>query len=76
MPDVIYFPEQRFRFMTEYDPSSLLQIDNGYGVLPIHWTIYAKPFEMVFDAMVRFYPKWKGLHTLFQKAKRACENHI
>jgi hypothetical protein len=29
------FPEQRFRFLTEWDPASLLQIDE-YGSLPLH----------------------------------------
>ena len=75
-----FFSRKRFRFIKEWDPSSLLQMYNhiNIGYLPLHLVILKlsagdlltrriKEFEIVFDAMVRFFPKWKGLHALFQK---------
>ena len=55
--------EQRFHYMIEWDPSSLL-----HGQL-LHHTVTGclRSFRVVLDATIRFYPRWKGIRTLFQK---------
>ena len=60
-----YSLDQRFRFLTEWCPSSLLQTDeNGY--LPFHWSIHTiRKFRVVLEAYFQYYPKWNGLHALF-----------
>ena len=61
------FANQRFRFLTEIDPASLLQTDEN-GLLPLHWATYAiHKFRPVCDAVFRYYPKWKGIQLLHQK---------
>ena len=61
------FANQRFRFLTEIDPVSLLQTDEN-GCLPWHWATYTiLQFRPVCDAVFRFYPKWKGIQLLHQK---------
>lgn len=59
-------PGQRFRFLTEGDPSAVLQVDTTRS-LPLHWTVIdAKPaFEVVLEAMFRFDPQWNGVHAVF-----------
>ena len=62
-----YFPERRFRFLTEWDPSSLLRTNaNNFNGLPFHCGAHnSRIFRLVFDAYVRFYPRWKGINALF-----------
>ena len=61
-----YFSEQRFRFLIEWDPSSMLQTRDEYNELPLHWATNNIPkFRMVLDAYFWYYPRWKGLHALF-----------
>ena len=62
---VEYFSEQRFRFLIEIDPASLLQTDEN-GCLPLHWVAHTmREFRVVLDAYVRFYPRWQGINALF-----------
>ena len=65
-----YFPQHRFRFLIEWDPSSLLQTEgDNSGTLPIHYvTKNLRLFRVVLDSVIRYYPRWKGINTLFQKA--------
>ena len=63
----INFPEQRFHFLTEWCPESLLQIDE-YRRLPLHWAAdNDQTFRVVLDAIFRYYPRWRGITVLFQK---------
>ena len=63
-----YFAQHRFRFLIEWDPSSLLQTEGDLGTLPIHYvTNNLRSFRVVLDSVIRFYPRWKGINTLFQK---------
>jgi len=65
-----YFAQHRFRFLIEWDPSSLLQTegDRNDGTLPIHYVTHnLRSFRVVLDSVIRFYPRWKGINTLFQK---------
>ena len=76
-----YFAQHRFRFLIEWDPSSLLQTEGDLGTLPIHYvTDNLRSFRVVLDSVIRFYPRWKGINTLFQKTnydrvpfKLACD---
>ena len=62
----IYFPEQRFRFLTEWCPESLIQIGE-FGMLPLHWAAENdQVFRLVLDVVFRYYPQWRGLHALFR----------
>ena len=64
-----YFAQHRFRFLIEWDPSSLLQTEGDLGTLPIHYvTNNLRSFRVVLDSVIRFYPRWKGINTLFQKS--------
>ena len=61
-----YLPEQRFRFLIEWDPSSMLQTVDEHDELPLHWANNnIRKFRMVLDAYFWYYPRWKGLHALF-----------
>ena len=60
-----YLSERRFRFMTEWCPSSLLRTD-VQNRLPFHWGAHnIRKFRVLLEAYFRYYPKWKGLHALF-----------
>ena len=62
------FANQRFRFMTEWCPSSLLQIEDEDGSLPLHWATTAiESFRPVCDAVFHCYPKWRGMLLLHQR---------
>ena len=56
-----------FHFPT--DPSSLLQTEgDNSGTLPIHYVANnLQAFQVVLDSLFRYYPRWKGINTLFQK---------
>jgi hypothetical protein len=62
---------RRFRFLTEWCPSSLITSSSKiHGRLPLHWTVAnscIEEFQLHLDALFRFYPKWKGITALFQK---------
>jgi hypothetical protein len=66
-----YSAEKRFRFMVEWDPSTLTQT-NEYGWLPIHCTSEEssiRGLELVFEYGIRYFPKKKGISLLFKKNK-------
>ena len=53
------FPETRFRFLVEADPTALLQLDEE-GRLPLHCVAMIFPIaaiRRVFDYYIRYYPK-------------------
>ena len=66
---------RRFRFFTEWCPSSLITSDDRYGELPLHCVVSVlrmaggslQEFQLILDALLRFYPRWKGMIALFQK---------
>jgi len=70
-----YFAENRFRFLVEWDPKSLLQttgIFGSYGYLPLHYAANAygssfQGFRSVFNFGIRYFPSKKGIILLFQK---------
>jgi hypothetical protein len=64
-----FFASKRFRFVVEWDPTSLKQTDE-YGNLPIHYAanvLSIQGFRMVFEYGIRYYPKKKGINFLFKK---------
>jgi hypothetical protein len=73
---VLYFPEKRFRFLVEWDPTALTQTD-GIGKLPLHYAcktiVHNSPtarieiFHVVFDTAICYYPKKKGINLLYRK---------
>ena len=65
----LYFAQHRFRFLIGWDPSSLLQTEgDNSGTLPIHYVANnLQAFQVVLDSLFRYYPRWKGINTLFQK---------
>ena len=65
-----YFAEKRFHFLIECDPSSLLQIEDVNGCLPLHYafaTQTIRQFEVMIDAYFRYFTKEKVVCLLFQK---------
>ena len=69
-----YFAERRFRFLTEWDPVSLLhtQEHNSFGGTPLHIVVSEEgatlqEFRIVLDSLLRYYPKQKGISVLFLK---------
>ena len=68
---------QRFRFLTEWYPLSLITRSGMYGRLPLngrlplHLSVCPKcciaEFQLHLDALFRFFPRWKGITALFQK---------
>ena len=77
------FPEQRFRYLADWDPSVLMIPSSEYGSLPIHYAIHSADihgFLRVFDAGMQHYPTKIG--GLFHKNSRgetpfqlACEKY-
>ncbi|OEU14483.1 hypothetical protein FRACYDRAFT_241028 [Fragilariopsis cylindrus CCMP1102] len=61
--------EKRFRFLVEWDPTSLIKTDGQTGKLPLHFaaTYTIQNFRMVFEYGIRYYPKKKGISLLFFK---------
>lgn len=63
-----YFAEKRFRFLVEWCPESLLSFHRDH--MPLHYAAKAagiRQFEVTFDALIRFFPRWKGLLALHRK---------
>ena len=62
--------EIRFRFLVEWDPTSLIKTDGQTGCLPLHFaaTYTIQNFRMVFEYGIRYYPKKKGISLLFQRS--------
>ena len=61
-----HFSEQKFHFLTEWCPESLIQI-NANGELPLHFsTSTVQTFRLVLDALFQYYPQWEGIHALFR----------
>ncbi|OEU10675.1 hypothetical protein FRACYDRAFT_246429 [Fragilariopsis cylindrus CCMP1102] len=64
--------EKKFRFLVEWDPTSLIKTDGRYeqnGSLPLHFaTSTIQDFRMVFEYGIRYYPKKKGISLLFQNS--------
>ena len=63
------FPEHRFRFLTDWDPSALLYSNPEYRYLPLHFA--AMPFSVagfraILDASIQYFPRFRGLLSLFQ----------
>ncbi|OEU18121.1 hypothetical protein FRACYDRAFT_238555 [Fragilariopsis cylindrus CCMP1102] len=70
--------EKRFRFLVEWDPTSLIKTEERTGNLPIHFAMKSFPtimksfstiqdFRIVFEYGIRYYPKRKGISLLFKK---------
>ena len=62
-----YFAENRFRFLVEWNPTSLTRT-NRWGY-PLHYsaTKTLQSFRIVLDYGIRYYPMMKGISILFQK---------
>jgi hypothetical protein len=64
-----HFAEKRFRFLVEWDPSTLLHPDQ-IGELPLHHVIVSpimQGFQMTFEAGIKYFPKKKGICLLFKE---------
>ena len=70
------FSERRFRFVVEWDPTSLLQeriydyeIRKNTCIIPLHHAAlnsYIHVFQFVFEYGIRYFPKKKGINLLFK----------
>jgi len=64
------FNESRFRWLVEWDPTSLDTFCRPLHELPLHLAAQnstVQGFRFVFEFYIRYYPKKKGLHLLFTK---------
>ena len=64
-----HFDEERFQFLTNWDPSSLVQLNND-GDLPLHYagaTQTLGQFQVMIDGYFQYYTKEKVICLLFQK---------
>ena len=69
-----FFARQRFNFLVQLDPYGLINKPKREGVLEENLLLcectssYSsiEDFEIVFEAMIRYFPKMKGICTLFQ----------
>jgi len=77
------FPERVFQFFVEWDPTSLVHIDED-GELPLHWAARTsiRGFTIVFSHIIRYYPFQKGIRLFFHEAnavgtpfQTACRKH-
>ena len=66
------FPEKRFRFLIEWEPSALIRPDRN-GFVPLHDTLryssILQGFRSVFEAGIRYFPEKKGINLLFRKSR-------
>ena len=66
----IFFKEDTFQFLVQWDPSALL-IEDERGHLPLHWAAttstnnYHK-FRIVFESYITYYPLKVGIGCLFR----------
>lgn len=65
------FAENKFQFLVQWDPTSLVQTDI-FGYLPLHYVairVYSTivDFKSVFEYVIRYYPNKKGISLLFRK---------
>ena len=60
------FPEHRFRFLTDWDPSSLLYSNLEFRYLPLHFADYLTGFQPVLEASIRYFPRFRGFLSVFQ----------
>jgi hypothetical protein len=77
-----YFANKRFRFLIEWDPSSLIQ-SRAFGLLLLHDAALLpsiQAFQSVFKAGICYYPNKTGICLLFHKCsfgdtpfRDACE---
>ena len=73
-----WLSERKFRFLVEWDPTSLIKTDGRYeqcGSLPLHYAATTdvaascfQDFRIVFEYGIRYYPKKKGISLLFQRS--------
>jgi len=67
-----YFPEKRFRFISDWDSVALTQPNPNLksSDLPLHhaanWLQENQGFQVVLEATIRHFPREKGIHILFQ----------
>jgi hypothetical protein len=64
------FSEKRFRFLVEWDPTSVLHMTEYSGRLPLHLVLMystIQGFQLLFEYGIRYYPKKKGINLLFKK---------
>lgn len=66
-----YFAEQRFRYLTDMNPTALISIENDSGYLPLHYAAAdfgsIDRFRQVFDTGMRYFPHKIGLSLIFRK---------
>ena len=67
------FPDSRFQFLTEWNPRSLISMPAGHlehvpSPLQVAASNGMQSFRIVFEAGIRFFPKKKGIHLLFESA--------
>lgn len=80
----MYFPEKRFRFLVDLDPTFVVH-STTFGRVPLHRAAYRssiQQFQLVFEAGIRYYPKHIGIRLLFYKDRNAgtpfqiaCKEH-
>ncbi|OEU10309.1 hypothetical protein FRACYDRAFT_247264 [Fragilariopsis cylindrus CCMP1102] len=65
------FPDMRFRFLVEWDPSSLIWTGrSSLNWLPLHHAAYKssiRGFRSVFEAGIKYFPNKKGISLLFHR---------
>ena len=65
-----YFAEKRFHFLTNWDPSSLVQLGD-HGELPLHYSHFTQTIQQVqvmLNTHFRYFTKEKVICLLFQEA--------
>ena len=82
--DISYFADTRFRFLIEWDPSSLIG-HSSLRWLPLHHAAFKssiRGFGSVFEAGIKYFPNKKGISLLFTEYtfsptpfEIACENN-
>ena len=64
-----FFPERRFRFLSDWDPDELARCDH-WGRTPLHNAVSSpchdlRGFQLVFEKGVQYFQNKKGIHLLF-----------
>ena len=65
-----HFAGKRFRFLVEWNPSTLLYPNVAMRAIPLHCAAYnysLRGFQLVYEYGIRYYPKKKGNNLLFKK---------